>query len=121
MSPGWRALVFRRTPFVFVGNGEYELEGMDFGKRPQIADGRLSLYIAPNAGRLAAVALPARALLGKLEEYDKFESFRAASVSIDLSRRVVGVALDGEIRVLEPPLRFGVERNALRVIVPPGP
>lgn len=110
----------RHSPFVFVGNSEYEVEGMQFGKRPTMTDGRLSLYVAPDSGRLGVLALPARALLGKLKQHQKFEAWLASSVAMDMSRREVSVALDGEITVLETPLRFSVRRHALRAIVPVG-
>lgn len=108
----------RRSPFVVVGNNEYEVEGMHFGKRPTMTAGRLSLYVAPDSGRLDLLALTARALLRRLKRYEKFEAWTAASISIDMSQREIDVALDGEINVLESPLRFGSKPRALKVIVP---
>ena len=43
--------VVRRSPFVLVGNSEYELEGTRFGRRATMTDGKLSLYVAPGSGR----------------------------------------------------------------------
>lgn len=108
----------RRSPFVVVGNNEYEVEGMHFGKRSTMTDGRLSLYVAPDSGRLDLLALTARALLRRLKRYEKFEAWTASSIAIDMSQRLIDVALDGEIFALEPPLRFSVRPRALRVIVP---
>ena len=108
----------RRSPFVFVGNGRYELEGTQIGRRPVMTDGRLWLYVTPNSGRLDILLLAARALLRKLEQHEKFESFQASSISAELSSRRVGIALDGEIKVLETPLLFRIDNNALRTIVP---
>lgn len=113
------AELVRRSPLVVVGNGEYLVHGTAFGRRAAIADGRLWLYVAPHAGRLDMLALAARALLGTLQEHDRFETFQASRISMELPRRRIRIALDGEIRVLAPPLRFGVQRHALRVIVPP--
>jgi diacylglycerol kinase family enzyme len=111
--------LIRRTPFVVVGNSEYEVEGIQFGKRPGMTDGKLSLYVLPESGRLDSLALSARALLRRLKDHQKFETYAASSISIELSRRRVAVALDGEIRLLDPPLRFRVRRQALRTLVPP--
>ena len=108
----------RRSPFVVVGNNEYEVEGLHLGKRPTMTDGRLSLYVAPDSGRLDLLALTARALLRRLKRYEKFEAWTASSIAIDMSQREIDVALDGEISALAPPLRFGVNRRALKVIVP---
>jgi diacylglycerol kinase family enzyme len=113
------AELIRRSPLVVVGNGEYLVHGTAFGRRATIADGRLWLYVAPHAGRLDMLALPARALLGTLQEHDGFETFQASSISMELPRRRIRVALDGEIRGLVPPLRFELKRHALRVVVPP--
>jgi diacylglycerol kinase family enzyme len=111
--------LIRRTPFVFVGNSEYEVEGTQLGRRRTMTDGRLSLYVAPDVGRIGSLALPARALLRKLKQHDKFEIHRASSISMDLARQRVSVALDGEVKALESPLQFTVRRKALRTIVPP--
>ena len=36
----------RKTPFVFVGNNEYEIEGLNVGTRSCLNSGHLSLYVA---------------------------------------------------------------------------
>jgi diacylglycerol kinase family enzyme len=113
-----RRELIRRTPFVLVGNSEYEVEGMQFGRRRTMTDGCLSLYIASDIGRLGSLALPARALLRKLKQHDNFEIYRAPSASMELARQRISIALDGEIRTLDTPLRFSVCRQVLRTIVP---
>jgi diacylglycerol kinase family enzyme len=110
----------RRTPFVLVGNGEYEVEGTEFGKRPTLSGGTLSLYMAPESGRFTLLMVPVRALLRRLTRHDKFETYTASSIRMDTSESRIRVALDGEIRNLEPPLRFSIRREALRTIVPAG-
>lgn len=108
----------RRTPFIFVGNSEYEVAGTDLGKRPSMTDGTLSLYMAPRFGRADALLLPARVLLKTLEKHERFEAFSAAAISIETARTKVSVGLDGEVRMIEAPLQFHVRRNALRAILP---
>ena len=112
--------LLRRSPFVFVGNSEYELEGARFGRRATMTDGRLSLYVAPGSGRLDALAMPARALFGKLAGHDKFEAWTANAISMELSHPTISVALDGEVTLLQTPLRFSLKRQVLRTIVPAG-
>ena len=53
----WTAALVRRTPFVFIGNGEYQAEGLDVGKRRSMTGGRLSIYLAPECGRFDMLAL----------------------------------------------------------------
>jgi diacylglycerol kinase family enzyme len=111
--------LIRRSPFVFIGNSRYEMEGTAIGRRPVMTDGRLWLYVTPESGRLDVLSLAASAILRKLEEHEKFESFQASSISLETSRRRVAIALDGEIKVLASPLQFRIRNNALRAIVPP--
>jgi diacylglycerol kinase family enzyme len=110
--------MLRRSPFIVVGNGSYALSGLSLGKRDEISDGRLSLYIAPPDGRIGVLALPLRALIGTLERHERFESFFAEQITARFSRPRIEAAIDGEVRVLESPLRFEVRRAALRVLVP---
>lgn len=110
----------RATPFLFIGNSAYDVEGTTIGRRPTMTDGRLSLYMAPRFGRTDALLLPVRVLLKTLEAHERFESFEASSISIETSRQRVSVALDGEIMMLDAPLRFSVRTDALETILPPG-
>jgi diacylglycerol kinase family enzyme len=41
-----------QTPFVFVGNNEYQLDGGRFGARPRLDRGVLHLCMAPGVGRM---------------------------------------------------------------------
>lgn len=113
-----RALV-RRTPFIVVGNGRYVLSGFALTHRHHISDRQLSLYVAPRAGRLGALSLPLRALFGTLDRYEQFEAFIATEIAVGLSQRRVLIAIDGEVRELETPLRFAVRPGALQVLLPP--
>jgi len=110
--------MIRRSPFIVVGNGSYVLSGLSLGKREEISDGRLSLYIAPSTGRIGVLSLPFRALVGKLEEYERFETICAGKITAAFRQRRIETGIDGEVRVLESPLEFEVRRGALRVLVP---
>jgi len=111
----------RSTPFIFIGNSAYDVEGTDIGRRPTMTDGKLSLYMAPRFGRGDALLLPVRVLLKTLEEHERFESFDAAAISIETSSARVSVGIDGEIRMLDAPLRFSVQSDALETILPKAP
>lgn len=114
------AAIVRRTPFIFVGNSEYEVEGTDIGRRPVMTDGTLSLTLAPKFGRADALLLPARVILRTLERHERFETMTASTIVIQTARPRVSVALDGEVRVFDAPLTFTVRRGALTVVVPRG-
>jgi len=109
----------RRSPFVFIGNNRYHVEGFDIGQRTSLRDGLLSLYLARDSGRFNLVRLAALALVGRLRQADDFEALDAAGFVITTRRKRLHVALDGEVAVLEGPLRYRVRAAALQVLVPP--
>jgi diacylglycerol kinase family enzyme len=109
-----------RTPFVFVGSGEYKLEGINLTRRESLTEGVLHICLAPDISRLEGVRMVVAALLGRLHQVEYFESFLDSSLLVE-APRAVAVSLDGEVAVLQSPLRYGVRRKALRVIVPATP
>ncbi|OFW09878.1 MAG: hypothetical protein A3H96_01590 [Acidobacteria bacterium RIFCSPLOWO2_02_FULL_67_36] len=109
----------RRTPFVVIGNGKYQSEGLQTGAREALDGGTLSVYVAPRYGRFEILALPLRALTRRLSRDVAFEIFLARQVSIETARARVSLALDGEITVEHPPLNFRIRPRALRVLTPP--
>ena len=108
----------RRSPFIIIGNGSYVLSGLSLGTRDNIADGKLSLYIAPPMGRIGVLTLPFRALAGTLERHEQFETHCATTILIGFRQRRIGVAIDGEVRELDTPLQLNIRRRALRILVP---
>jgi diacylglycerol kinase family enzyme len=108
----------RQTPFVFVGNNFYEMEGFNVGTRARLDGGELSVYLAPGARPLDLVAFVLRALLGLLRGTSGFEVLRTAELTIQPRSDPVRVATDGELAMLRTPLRYRVLPRVLRVIVP---
>jgi diacylglycerol kinase family enzyme len=109
----------RRTPFVFVGNNVYRMQGFDIGARERIDAGVLSLYLAHRTGRLGLVLLALRALVGRLYEGDDFEAATIARLRIDGRRhKRLLVARDGEVEAMDLPLEYRIRPSALRVLVP---
>jgi diacylglycerol kinase family enzyme len=106
----------RRTPFVFIGNGRYEAEGLHLGARPELDGGVLSVFVAPYCGRFELIRVALRALAGRLERETKFEAFEGREVTIEPARRRVSVAIDGEVVVLTPPIRCRILPGALRLM-----
>jgi diacylglycerol kinase family enzyme len=111
----------RRTPFVFVGNNRYEMQGFRIGARTHLDGGELSLYVANRTGRLGLVRLALRALFGRLDQARDFDTVRAKHIEVQTRRKHVHLATDGEIRIVQTPLRFRVVPGALKVIVPKPP
>jgi diacylglycerol kinase family enzyme len=108
----------RRTPFVFIGNNEYETASFRMGGRKGLDGGRLSIYTAPVRGRFELFKLFVKAFFGRIGEQDNFDTLSATEVSVETRRRTIRVALDGEVRRLRTPLHYRVRPAVLRVIVP---
>ena len=109
-----------RTPLVFIGVGERELQLPTLGNR--VAGGRSGLHVMVVRGRsrarllalgLAAVAKGVRAVARTPE----FDSFLVDRCTIDF-RRGGPVSVDGELVTLAPPLEFALHRGALTVVCP---
>jgi diacylglycerol kinase family enzyme len=107
-----------RTPFVFVGNNEYEMENFNIGGRARLDAGQLSLYFSHRTRRLGLVKLGLRALVARVEKAEEFVAMRTTEVSIETRRSRIRVATDGEVLVMRSPLRYRVRPGALNVIVP---
>ena len=106
----------RRTPFVFIGNNVYLMQGFAIGARDRLDAGCLSLYVTQRAGRLRLLLLVLRALFGKLEQARDFDAIPAVGIDIESRRRRLRVATDGEITVMTPPLRYRVRPASLAVV-----
>ncbi len=106
------------TPFVFIGNNEYEMETLNVGGRACLDKGELSLYMTNRTGRLGLIRLAVRALLGGLQQEKDFVALCTKEIWIGTRHRRLRVALDGEVTVMEPPLHYRVRPRALRVLVP---
>jgi diacylglycerol kinase family enzyme len=108
-----------RTPFVFIGNNEYEMAGFNIGRRARLDKGELSLYMTNRTGRLGLIRLALRALLGGLRQEKDFLAIRTKEVWIETKHKRLRLALDGEVTNLVPPLHYRVRPGALRVLAPP--
>ena len=107
-----------RTPFVFVGNNEYEMESLNIGSRSCLDAGKLSLYVTNRIGRLGLVRLAFRALFGGLRQEKDFLALCAQEIWIETKHKGLRVALDGEVIAMKPPLHYQVRPRALRVLAP---
>jgi diacylglycerol kinase family enzyme len=108
-----------RTPIVFVGVGERELQAPTLGNR--VKNGRRGLHVIVVQGRrrarLLAVALAAVSRgVKKVARTPEVDSFIVDRCTISMRRSIVAVALDGEEERMRPPLEYKLERDILRVV-----
>lgn len=108
----------RKTPFVFVGNNEYEMDLYKIGRRLEMDGGELSVYFLHRGGRWGVILLLVRTVFGMVKQWKDFEAVKTEETVIHTRRKRLHVAFDGEVRILESPLRYRIRRQALTVIVP---
>ena len=107
-----------KTPFVFVGNNEYEMDFFNIGRRAKLDDGKLSIYFLHRSGRRGLFLLILRTIFGRLRQTKDFEEIFVEEITIETRKKQLLVAFDGEVENLETPLRYKIHKQALRVIVP---
>ena len=115
-----RSRIFR-TPLVFVGVGERELEFPVLGGR--VPDGRSGLHIMviKSRSRTRLLAIGMLAVFRGLKAVSRSGHFE--NVIVDRARITLRgegwVALDGEVALLRTPLEYELRRGALSVVCPP--
>jgi diacylglycerol kinase family enzyme len=117
VSAGNREIA-RRTPIVFVGNNEYELDGIRVPSRSSLTDGKLCLYIPHPTGRIKLLWFSLRALFGRPRTGDDFDAMLVERCRINSRHRLLRLTIDGELVHLPPPLDFAINPGVLRVMVP---
>lgn len=105
------------TSFVFIGNNRYSLAHREIGTRASLASGKLWVCVAPDAGRLALLTLAGGALLGLVGDED-LAAIEIRQTVVRMRRNHAQVATDGEVSMMQTPLRYRSRPGALRVIVP---
>ena len=108
----------RRTSLLFVGNNAYITAGTKIGSRSSLKQGMLSVTVATSQSRWGLVKSFVAMMLGKDNLADVIQ-FDATSLTVTSKKKILGVATDGEVRKLVPPLQYEICPRALAVIVPP--
>jgi diacylglycerol kinase family enzyme len=111
--------ITRKSPLVFVGNNEYQLDLLKIGKRMCLDNGELSLYITNTQTRWGMLALTVRAIFGHLKQSRDFEAICLNQCWIETRRRHLHVAIDGDVITLRPPLHYRIWPGALYICTSP--
>lgn len=110
--------VVRTTPLVFIGNNEYRMAGFDAGSRESVVGGQLALYVVKTDGQWRLLRLVWRILTGTAQRSGELALVRATEATIKTSRSTLLVAVDGEVELMNAPLRYRIRAAALTVHVP---
>ncbi len=109
-----------RTPMVFIGVDERELQVPTLGNR--IDNGKRGLHVIIVSGRrkarllFLAMAAATRGVKSAARTPD-LDSFIVEKCTITMRRKRTMVALDGEAELMKTPLEYRLERDILRVLV----
>ncbi len=109
--------VSEETPFVFIGNNQYEVCGLRIGKRDCVDAGKLWVYRAPQASRSSLLRLAIDAFRGKFDTRE-LATFATDTLSIRTQKNHVHVATDGEVQTMRGTLNYSILPKGLSVIVP---
>jgi diacylglycerol kinase family enzyme len=110
--------VLHRSPIVFIGNNDYGLDPGKVGRREHLDRGELSVHVARVESRQGFLLLVLRGMLGKLRMSRDLKTLRGRFAEITSRTSRLPVALDGEVEILTPPLRYVIRKHALKVFVP---
>ncbi len=111
-------LLARRTPLLFIGSNAFQMDSFGIVGRDCFDSRKMTLYLTRPLDATGLIRLAVRAFLRGLRGAREFEAICAEEILVEMRRRHVRVAMDGEVRVLETPLRYRLRRGALCVTVP---
>jgi diacylglycerol kinase family enzyme len=104
---------------ILVSNNAYVLDRLaGMGSRPRLDTGRLGIVTAEISGTAQAAAFVALEALGQMRRFEGWREWSADEFEVT-SSSPIAAGIDGEATVLDPPLRFRIERRALTVRIPP--
>jgi diacylglycerol kinase family enzyme len=110
--------VVRLTPFVFVGNNEYRMVGLQAASRESLTGGRLALCVMHASLRRNLLALAWQVLWRGVDRVRELELFLVSEATVETRRLRLQVSLDGEVVVLASPLEYRILPLALPVMGP---
>ena len=106
-----------RTPFLFVGNNQYTVEGIHIGSRSHLDGGLLQACAAPRTRARDLPGLFFWSVLGNPRAHRAFTVFASRELWVYAARaRTLSVAADGEVVEMPAPLHYRIRPAALTVI-----
>ncbi len=111
--------IHRRISWLFVGNNQYELYGIDFLRHKQTDQAEiLQIGVIENLPRYRLLWLGVKAIAGKLKDDDKISIIGLHEFELRSRKSILPVGVDGEVLWFKTPLHYRVIPRALKIIVP---
>ena len=108
----------RKTPFVFIGNNNYDFDLFNLGSRDSLSQGKLFIYYSKCKHRICLLSIAIKALFGMLTNEKDFISKPVTEVVIDSRKKRISVAADGELYEMNLPLKYKIIPKAVKLVVP---
>lgn len=106
------------TPLVFFGNNQLQLSNMKLRIAECAANGKLAGVVVAKSDRLSLLKMLWTLIQGKIDQASDVYSFCAEQIQVECKKKKLTVAVDGELMEMQTPLKFAVEKSALKVMVP---
>jgi diacylglycerol kinase family enzyme len=94
------------------------MEFFELGRRHHLDRGELAVYVVKQRRPFGFFWMICRMVFGRVSQARDIESFRLKELQVRSKTSRLPVALDGEVEMMHPPLRYRSRPGALRVIVP---
>ena len=107
----------RNTSMLFVGNNAYDMSLTTLGTRSSLDGGQIWVMMPTASTRWGLLSSFFAILSGREKTTDVF-TFDATDLIVVSNRRLLKVAIDGEVLQLQPPLKYRNRPKSLQVIVP---
>lgn len=107
-----------RSPIIFIGNNEYNLDLFSLGTRQILNKGVLSIYIARCKTRFGILKLIFSVLINRLMLNKDFDEMLATEIEINSRKHSLDVAYDGEVKKVRTPIIYKILPGKLKVILP---
>ncbi len=107
-----------RTPSVTVTVNRLDDDTARLFGRSDLSGGVLGVYLVRRSSALRQVLLLARTVITGRLRRPEIESFTTRNLLVESDDAAMHVLVDGELRLIRPPLRYEIKPGALRVIVP---
>ena len=106
------------TPFLFVGNNEYESRMITDATRASLQDGKLWYCLAQSQNLQTLLRTAWQLRTGGIQNTELLQAWLTEKLTVfTTSRNRVKVAIDGEVHHFRPPLVFQTRKRILQVLV----
>ena len=102
---------------LFIGNDAYEMNFSNLGTRPTLVAGSIWVMVPAVSTRWNFMTSILASVLAS-EKHKDIITFDAKDMNVISKKKILKVAIDGEVVRLKSPLYYRIRPKSLRVIVP---